>query len=481
MTKELDVESLSLEQTRAAAAELLDNTDGDLVGADAERFAALTAHAEQLRERERGRRRANLVAGLRSGELRTEGGAVGTHRVDGGDGDADTLLLDRPAADRQRDAAMRVLDRSVRDGTLAAAGAETVERLLVAGPAPERSWAARWAGAAGDPAYLRAFAKQVTNPQLGHTLWTAEESQAWRVAAQVHAERAMNTVDTAGGFMIPMGLDPAILLSSSGSTDPLRQMARVIQVVGDVWHGVSSAGVQANWYSEAAEVSDDSPTLGQPTIPNYRGSAWIPFTLEVAEDAPAFTAEVGGLLMDAVQQLTAAAYVNGTGVGQPTGFVEALTGTSEFVVPGAGGEAVVAADAYALQSALPPRFQANSAFAANLSTINVLRQEETTNGALKFPSLQDTPPMLCGKPVWEVSHMTAPDPSVTATTYPLVLGDWSRFAITDRVGATIELVPHVFGENRRPTGQRGFFCWFRTGSGMVSRAAFRVLSVQTTA
>ncbi|WP_435673676.1 hypothetical protein, partial [Mycobacterium tuberculosis] len=32
---------------------------------------------------------------------------------------------------------------------------------------------------------------------------------------------------------------------------------------------------------------------------------------------------------------------------------------------------------------LPPRFQASAAFAANLSTINTLRQAETSNGALK--------------------------------------------------------------------------------------------------
>ncbi|WP_152344883.1 phage major capsid protein, partial [Mycobacterium tuberculosis] len=116
-----------------------------------------------------------------------------------------------------------------------------------------------------------------------------------------------------------------------------------------------------------------------------------------------------------------------------------------------------------------------------LSTINTLRQAETSNGALKFPSLHDSPPMLAGKSVLEVSHMDTVDSAVTATNHPLVLGDWKQFLIGDRVGSMVELVPHLFGPNRRPTGQRGFFAWFRVGSDVLVRNAFRVLKVETTA
>ena len=139
-------------------------------------------------------------------------------------------------------------------------------------------------------------------------------------------------------------------------------------------------------------------------------------------------------------------------------------------------------DPYKLQNLLPPRFQANSAFAANLSVLNTLRQFETTAGSLKFPSLQDSPPRLLGRPVFEVSNMDATvNAAATEANYLLVLGDWSQFVIADRIGSQIELVPHVFGANNRPTGQRGFFCWFRTGSDMLVDNAFRILNVATTA
>lgn len=468
-----DIKQLSLDETRSAAKQLLDSVEGDLTGDVAQRFQALTRHAEELRaeQRRRGREAEEALRRCRAGELRVVPGAP----TGGDDGDA-------PPGNSLRDTAFRTLDVCVRDGLMSSRAAEAAETLCRTGPPQSTSWAQRWLAATGNRDYLGAFVKRVSNPVAGHTTWTDREAAAWREAAAVAAEqRAMGLVDTAGGFLIPAALDPAILLSGDGSTNPIRQVARVVQTTSEVWRGVTSEGAEAHWYSEAQEVSDDSPTLAQPAVPSYRGSCWIPFSLEIEGDAAGFVAEVGRVLADSVEQLQAAAFVSGSGNGEPTGFVSALTGTADYTVTGAGTEAVVAADVYVLQSALPPRFQSNSAFAANLSTINVLRQAETANGALKFPSLHASPPMLAGKHIWEVSNMDTVDAAVTATNYPLVLGDWKQFIITDRIGSTVELVPHVFGGNRRPTGQRGFFCWFRVGSDVLVDNAFRVLKVQTTA
>ncbi len=303
------------------------------------------------------------------------------------------------------------------------------------GPPQSTSWAQRWLAATGSRDYLGAFVKRVSNPVAGHTVWTDREAAAWREAAAVAAEqRAMGLVDTQGGFLIPAALDPAILLSGDGSTNPIRQVARVVQTTSEIWRGVTSEGAEARWYSEAQEVSDDSPALAQPAVPNYRGSCWIPFSIELEGDAASFVGEIGKILADSVEQLQAAAFVNGSGNGEPTGFVSALTGTSDQVVVGAGSEAIVAADVYALQSALPPRFQASAAFAANLSTINTLRQAETSNGALKFPSLHDSPPMLAGKSVLEVSLMDTVDSAVTATNHHWCLATGSNSSSSTELG-----------------------------------------------
>ena len=136
-----------------------------------------------------------------------------------------------------------------------------------------------------------------------------------------------------------------------------------------------------------------------------------------------------------------------------------------------------------MQNALPPRFQPNAQWVGNLAVINTLRQFETSNGALKFPALQDNPPMLLGRTMNELSNMDGTiNAAASENNYPLVYGDFGRgMVIVDRVGSTLELVPHLFGANRRPTGQRGALLWFRTGSDVVIPNAFRMLSIPTTA
>jgi HK97 family phage major capsid protein len=284
--------------------------------------------------------------------------------------------------------------------------------------------------------------------------------------------------------MIPLTLDPAVMLTSAGSANPLRQISRVVQIATDSWNGVTSAGVSSEWTAEAVEVADASPTLGQPSIPVYKGDAFVPFSFEIEGDAMGFMQELGKLVQDGADQLTATAYTTGSGTGQPKGIITALVGASGTVplVAPATAETFAAADVYAVQNALPPRFQPNASWNAALGILNSARQFETTSGALKFPALQDNPPMLLGRSVFENSNMDgAINAAATENNYVLLYGAFENFVVVDRLGSTLELVPHLFGSNRRPTGQRGALLWFRTGSDVVIPNAFRLLSIPTTA
>ncbi|POY04860.1 phage major capsid protein [Mycobacterium kansasii] len=485
-----DIEHLSLTETRAAAQELLDSTTGDLAGADRERFLALERHAHQLREREQQRDTAarDLVSRFAAGDpsLALEGEA-GMRRADGtplpgysrprGD-DAD-----RPPANRERDAALRTVERSQKDGLLAAGGAEVVERLVGSGPAPARSWAARWVTETGSEHYRNAFAKLVLDPARGHMQFTPAEGEAFRRVSELQAEhRALNLTDVSGGFLVPFELDPSVLLSSDGSNNPLMSISRVIQTVSDVWHGVTSEGVTAEWLPEADEAADASPTLAQPAIPSYKASVFVPFSVELEGDATTLMQELARLLRDGADQLLAEAFTTGSGTGTPTGIISALVGGGTSVVTGTGSEALAAADIYKVQNALPPRFQARASWNANLAILNTIRQFETSNGALKFPELSANPPMLLGRNVYENSNMDGTiDAAVTEDNYPLLYGDFQQFAITLRTGSSLELIPHMFGANRRPTGQRGAWLWTRVGSDVLVDNAFRLLKVSTTA
>jgi HK97 family phage major capsid protein len=80
-----------------------------------------------------------------------------------------------------------------------------------------------------------------------------------------------------------------------------------------------------------------------------------------------------------------------------------------------------------------------------------------------------------GRPVREWSTMVN---TTTTGSRVLVLGDFQNYLIADRIGATIELVPHLFGAtNRFPSGQRGLYFYWRTGTVVTVANGFRYLEV----
>jgi HK97 family phage major capsid protein len=93
----------------------------------------------------------------------------------------------------------------------------------------------------------------------------------------------------------------------------------------------------------------------------------VPFSFEVQGDGLNFMQELGKLLVDGAEQLNATAYTTGSGPGQPTGIITSLVasaGTVPLITPGTP-ETLVAGDEYAVQNALPPRFQPRASWNAN--------------------------------------------------------------------------------------------------------------------
>jgi hypothetical protein len=69
---------------------------------------------------------------------------------------------------------------------------------------------ARYTTALADRAYYRAFAKVFNDPISGGHEWSPEERQA--VARARYLERSMTLgTGSAGGFLVPYELDPAII------------------------------------------------------------------------------------------------------------------------------------------------------------------------------------------------------------------------------------------------------------------------------
>ncbi|ORB26622.1 phage major capsid protein [Mycolicibacterium parafortuitum] len=324
-----------------------------------------------------------------------------------------------------------------------------------------------------DPAYLRAWSKTAKNPQ--NPMLSPDEQQAMREAEQF---RAMSLTDSAGGFLVPFQLDPTVIVTSSGVYSEITEAARQVVATGDVWHGVSAAAVQWSWDAEAAEVSDDSPTFGQPSIPVYKAAGFVPISIEGIQDMANVTEEVGKLFAEGQRDLEGTALITGSGSGQPTGIVTALSGTSS-VVNAATDDTFALADVYALQGALPARHRRNASWLANNLIYNRVRQFDTNGGAGLWSTLgEDRAQALLGRRVLEAEAM---DGTITTAgaghNYAAIFGDFSNFVVARRLGMTVELIPHLFGANRRPTGQRGWYAWYRVGSDSINDDAFRMLDI----
>ncbi|MFH9769013.1 phage major capsid protein [Streptomyces microflavus] len=467
----------------------------ELTVEDEQSFDELTREFAEVDNHRRQMERLSALERVRStsasvNERRRPGGpALGTERGtsigSGGHYDADPILNPDSVEDRRfRNpwdlGEMRTFSRSVEEigQELQARALCAVEkmagandRIRAAATSVIEDWddkkgtIARMCLATSSPEYLRAWSKLARGK--GHMV-TPEEQQA--------LERAMSLTDNQGGYLVPFQLDPTIIITSNGSQNDVRQVARQVVATGDVWNGVSAGAVQWRWAAEGSEAGDNAPGFGGPTVPLHKADGFVPISYEALDDAENVTSEVGKLLAAGKDDLEATALAVGTGSGQPTGIVTALAGTGS-VITSTTTDTFASGDVYKVDSALPARHRKNASWLGNRSIYNAVRQFDSAGGSALWERIgADVPPLLLGRRALEAEDM---DGSVTATqdNYALVYGNFDSYVIADRVGMSVEFLPQLMGANGRPKGQRGWYAWYRVGADSVNDGAFRMLNI----
>jgi HK97 family phage major capsid protein len=349
--------------------------------------------------------------------------------------------------DGHQDAAMRLLDTAGREAGLIA------DHML----------------RTGSDAYKSAFNKYMANPMR------------WADNASTEERAALAIADANGGYLIPFTLDPSIILTNNGATNPFRGISTIKSTVTDSWSGVTSAGVTAEWLAEATGAADGSPTFGQPTITPAKAAAYIQASFEVMQDS-GVAGELAGLIADARDRLEATAFAVGSGSGQPKGIVTALQLVTASRVAGTSGAAgaadFVVGDVFALANALPPRFRPGSSWLGEQTTYNSVRRFGTSTNyfGLWTDNMQvGLPGMLLGRPAYESSEL---DNTVVSGSNDdvLILGSFKDYYIVDRIGMTLQYEPLVKSTSTgRPTGEAGWFAHWRVGADCVNANAFRML------
>jgi HK97 family phage major capsid protein len=384
---------------------------------------------------------------------------------------------ERPEDGRReyRDRAMRALELAhFPEQVTRERAQERVARLLDEFDTPDGQLARRILKT-GSPAYRAAFRKWMAGVPM-----TNDEQRAFSLSTT--------------GIPITFTLDPTIIPVSSSVVNPLRAISSVESIVGtNEWRGVTAAAITAARTAEGGPASDNTPTLAQPAIVCSRVQAFVPFSVESEGDWPGMDAGLARLFADAKDDEEATSFATGNGTPpNPFGVLTGATGTTGAST----GLTITAANLYALEAALAPRFRPRAQFVANRAMYNIIRALDTAGGAqmwLRIGELIGNAPAadggngntglrLLGYPVNELSTMSA---TVVNGTKIMLLGDFSMFKIIDRVGMNIELVQNLTQQATAgagfgmPTGQRGLFAWWRNGSKVLDAVGFRALTGTT--
>ena len=325
------------------------------------------------------------------------------------------------------------------------------------------------------PDYKKAFGKY-----LAGAFFSEAEARTLQIS------RALSLTSAAGGYAVPVELDPTIMPTSSLAINPLRSIATVRQITVDTFNGVTSGAVTAAYQAEATPTTDTSPTIGQVVISTERASSFIPFSIEIGQDWGALQSEMARLLQDAKDVLETTKFTLGSGTNEPFGVITGAT----TVFTGSSATGFTIADLTNWDESLPPRFQPNASAMFNKAMASRIRRIDAgvVGGAgsgvwvdnLRIATGEGRNPgayssSFLGYPAYQNTAMSG-----TFTTGQLVglLGDFSYYYIIDRVGMNIEVIPHLFDVTfNQPTGQRGLYAYWRNGAKVVDAAAFRTLKL----
>lgn len=133
-----------------------------------------------------------------------------------------------------------------------------------------------------------------------------------------------------GGFAVPPEWRSEIMRMVDGEdsllsrTDQQRVSGNSITFPVDestAWQ--STGGIQTYWDSEASTITQSKPQLKDVTVKLHRLTALVPVTEELLEDASAMSAYVTSKAAEKMTFKVNDAIINGTGVGQPLGILNA--------------------------------------------------------------------------------------------------------------------------------------------------------------
>ncbi|HEX8214265.1 MAG TPA: phage major capsid protein [Allosphingosinicella sp.] len=303
------------------------------------------------------------------------------------------------------------------------------------------------------------------------------------VEAGVELKALVGTSEVAGGYAVPEEIDATIdkLLTS---ISPIRAIANVVKVGSAGYRKlVTKGGTPSGWVSEdAARPETNTPDFVE-IAPPFGELYANPAASQAMLDDAAFDVEawLAQEIATEFARAEGAAFVSGTGVNRPKGFLAAPTsaladgarafGTLQLITSGAAGAfgASNPQDRLVdLVQALRPPYRQGAVFVMNSSTAARIRKFKTADGAFLWqPGLvAGQPDTLLGYPVVEAEDM----PDVAADSLSIAFGNFKAgYLIAERTETQILRDPYT----HKPFVH--FYATKRVGGQVVNSEAIKLM------
>lgn len=277
--------------------------------------------------------------------------------------------------------------------------------------------------------------------------------------------------DEQGGYLAPAEMSTEFIRDLV-EYSPIRSVASVRSIVApSVKYPKRTSGTNAQWEGEAEEAQESTATFGQLEVFAAKLMTYVDISNELLSDSGGTAeAEVRLSLAEDFGKKEGAAFVNGTGAGQPEGLMS-HAGIAEWV--NGSTTAVDPDELIKMIYDMPAAYRNAGTWMMNGTTLGVLRTLKDGDGRFLWqPSYQaGQPETILGRPVIEAVDM----PDIAANASPILYGDFSAYRIVDRLAMSILVNPYLLATR----GLTRIHATRRVGGRVIQAERFRKLKMST--
>ena len=304
---------------------------------------------------------------------------------------------------------------------------------------------------------------------------TDEYRQAALTAIRTKFHRISNDLsgntDQSGGFLIPTEWDTRLIQTLQDEC-VMRSLGTSITTSGEHKINIAATKPAATWVAEGGTLNFGNGTFNQVSLDAHKVHVGILVTEELLADnafnLESYILEQFGL---AIANAEEDAFINGTGTGQPTGFLTTLAADTNAFIQTKGAD-ISADDVLDLVYSLPRPYRKKAAFLVNDATMAKIRKfKDSTQNYLWTPSFTaGEADRLLGYPIYTSAYM----PVATNGNFALAFGDFSYYNIADRGARSFQELRELYAGN----GMVGYLMKERVDGILIDKDAIRALQIK---